>query len=127
MATPEGGETYQGGHTSHTGQLFFDDAVSDEVYATEDYARSSEDGRIGNEEDNIFGEHGDEPGFLLELTGSVDEGFTGAIVIGVDPAAVATEGGMEGGPGGPGGAPPGGAPPGGPGGAPPDGTPPPDA
>ena len=45
-ATPEGGQTYEGGHTAHTGQLFFDDAVSEEVYATDAYARSSEEGRL---------------------------------------------------------------------------------
>jgi protocatechuate 3,4-dioxygenase beta subunit len=127
-ASPEGGQTYQGGHTSHVGQLFFDDATSEAVFATEVYARSSEDGRIGNEEDNIFGEHGDEPGFLVELTGSPADGFTGTITVGVDPTAIATEGGTEGGPGGPGGppggpggTPPGGPPPGGPGGTPPAG------
>ena len=127
-ATPEGGQTYQEDHTSHTGQLFFDDALSEEVYATEAYARTSEEGKLTNDEDNIFGEHGDEPGFLLELTGSPDEGFVGTIAVGVDPTAIASEGGMEGGPGGgpggPGGTPPGGfggPPPGGPGGTPPAG------
>ncbi|MEA2531690.1 MAG: hypothetical protein QOG89_3334 [Thermomicrobiales bacterium] len=121
-ATPEGGETYQGGHTSHTGQLFFDDAISEEVFATEAYARSSENGKITNDEDNIFGEHGDEPGFLVALTGSAAAGFAGTITVGVDPTATAVEGGMEGGAGG---RPPGGSPPaGGPGGPPPDGTPP---
>ncbi len=92
MVTPEGGQTYQGGHTAHVGQLFFDDAISDEVFETEAYARSSDDGKIANDEDNIYGDHGDEPGFLLALTGSVDEGFTGTITVGVDPAAVAVEG-----------------------------------
>src|SRR6185503_17936101 len=83
-ATPEGGQTYQGGHTSHTGQLFFADAISDEVFATEAYARTSQDGKITNDEDNIFGEHGDEPGFLVELTGSAADGFSGTILVGVD-------------------------------------------
>lgn len=128
VATPEGGQTYQGGHTSHTGQLFFDDAISDEVFATEAYARTSEGGKLTNDQDNIFGEHGDEPGFLVELTGSASEGFTGTITVGVDPTAVSAEGGMDGGAGGgptaegPGGG-PGGTPPGGPGGPPPGETP----
>jgi protocatechuate 3,4-dioxygenase beta subunit len=112
VATPEGGQTYTGGHTSHTGQLFFDDAISDEVFATEAYTRSSDQGKITNDEDNIFGEHGDEPGFLVALDGSAADGFTGTITVGVDPTAVAAEGGMDGGagggpPGGPGGTPPG--------------------
>lgn len=127
VATPEGGQTYQGGHTAHVGQLFFDDAISDEVFATDEaYARSSEEGKLTNDEDNIFGEHGDEPGFLLELTGSVDEGFMAAITVGVDPTKIAAEGGMDGGaggrPGDPGGPPPGdGPPPGGLVGTPPAG------
>jgi protocatechuate 3,4-dioxygenase beta subunit len=87
MATPEGGETYQSGHTAHVGQLFFDDAISEEVFATDAYARSSEDGKIGNAEDNIFADHGDDPGFLVELAGSVADGFTGEITVGVDPKA----------------------------------------
>jgi protocatechuate 3,4-dioxygenase beta subunit len=107
-ATPEGGQTYTGGHTSHTGQLFFDDAISDEVFATEAYARSSEQDKITNSQDNIFGDHGDEPGFLVTLDGSAAAGFTGTITIGIDLSAVATEGAMDGGgqPGGPGGTPP---------------------
>ena len=125
VATPEGGQTYQEDHTSHTGQLFFDDAISEEVFATEPYDRSSEEGKLTNDDDNIFGEHGDEPDFLLALTGSAADGFTGTITVGVDPTAIAAEGGTEGGagggPGGPGGPPPGGTPPGGgPGGPPPD-------
>lgn len=121
MATPEGGQTYDGGHTSHTGQLFFDDALTEEVFATEAYARSSEEGKIGNEEDNIFGEHGDEPGFLMQVSGSVADGLVGTITVGVDPAAIAAEGGSDGAAGGgPGGSPPAS----GPGGPPPDGTPP---
>jgi hypothetical protein len=122
VATPAGGQTYQGGHTSHTGQLFFDDAISEHVFATAAYARSSEDGKIGNEADNIFGEHGDEPGFLVALEGVAAAGLGGRITVGVDPTAVATEGGSEGGAGGrPPGPPPDGTPPGGP---PPGGTPP---
>lgn len=124
IATPEGGETYDGGQTSHVGQLFFDDAISDEVFATEAYARSSEDGKLTNDEDNIFGEHGDEPGFLVALTGSVTDGFVGTITVGVDPSKVAAEGGADGGAGGrPPGPPPGGTP----GGPPPDGEGGPDA
>ena len=113
------GETYEGGTTSHTGQLFFADELSDEVFATEAYVRSNEEGKLTNDEDNIFDEHGDEPGFLMETTGSVTDGLIGTIVIGVDPTATSAEGGMDGGAGGgPGG--PGGEPPeGGPGGTPP--------
>lgn len=124
-ATPTGGETYQGGHVSHTGQLFFDDALSDEVFATEAYARTSQDGHIVNEQDNIFGDHGDEPGFLVEITGTATDGLAGTITLGVDPTATPSEGAAGGAPGGggPGGG-PNGTPPGGMGGPPPNGTPP---
>lgn len=113
-ATPIGGQTYQGGHTAHTGQLFFDDAISNQVFATEAYARSSNRGHITNAQDNILDGHADEPGFLVALTGSVDQGFVGTIALGVDPSAVATASGQSGGPGG--------GPPGGPGGSPPSGA-----
>ena len=89
VATPEGGETYQGGRAAHVGQLFFDDATSEEVFTADAYARSSEDGKIANQEDNIFGDHGDDPGFLVELTGSVADGLTGEITVGIDPTAAA--------------------------------------
>ncbi len=110
------GEISEGGTTSHTGQLFFTDILSDEVFATEAYTRTSVAGKITNDEDTIYDEHDDEPGFLVETTGSVADGLSGAIVIGVDPTATTTEsGGQGGGTGGPGGPPPDGAP----GGAPP--------
>ena len=34
----KGGTTYSGGHVSHTGQLFFNDAISGQVYALDPYA-----------------------------------------------------------------------------------------
>ena len=131
IATPEGAETYEGEQTCHVGQLFFADALGDEVFATDAYARASDEGHIFNDEDNIFGEHGDEPGFLVETGGSVTDGLTGMITIGVDPNATAAEGGSDGGAGGRPGTPPGGGPgegpppggPGGPGGTPPAGPP----
>jgi protocatechuate 3,4-dioxygenase beta subunit len=128
VATPEGGETYEGEQTTHVGQLFFDDALSEEVLATEAYDRTADQGHITNDEDNIFGEHGDEPGFLMEVTGSISDGLVGAITVGVDPTrSITVEGGFDGraggtAPGGPSGTPPeGGPPPGGPEGTPPTG------
>lgn len=126
-ATPAGsGNAYAGGQVAHTGQLFFDDAVSDEVYAgVEAYAGRDEAQRLRNEDDNILGDHLDEPGFLVALeplgAEAMDDGFLGTITIGVDSTAIPEP--AEG-PGGPGGPPPGeGGPP--PGGGPPhDGTPP---
>jgi protocatechuate 3,4-dioxygenase beta subunit len=120
----EAGKTYDGGHTSHTGQLFFDDAITDQVLLLEPYAGRPDEQRTTNDQDNILGDHDDEPGFLLSLTPLSDdwltEGLLGTITVSVDPSATSTETGMgggggQGGPGGPGGTPPDG----GPGGPPP--------
>jgi protocatechuate 3,4-dioxygenase beta subunit len=119
----EAGKTYDGGHTSHTGQLFFDDAISDQVFLLEPYADRPDEQRTTNDQDNILGDHEDEPGFLLSLMPLSDDwltdGFLGTITVSVDPSATSTETGMggggQGGPGGPGGTPPDG----GPGGPPP--------
>jgi protocatechuate 3,4-dioxygenase beta subunit len=113
------GRTYEGGHVAHTGQLFFDDAISDQVFGTDAYAGRDDAQRLRNDGDNIFGDHADEPGFLLELTpvttGSIADGLLGTITVGVDPsgtpAATGPGGGGPGGPpaaDGPGGPPPGG-------------------
>jgi protocatechuate 3,4-dioxygenase beta subunit len=121
------GKTYDGGQTVHTGQLFFDDAISDRVFQLEPYAGRPNEMRTTNDEDNILGDHDDEPGFLLDLQPVSDDwltdGFIGTIAISVDPSNVSREsmsGGPVGsGPGGPGGQPPAG----GPGGQPPAGGP----
>ena len=110
---------YEGGHVSHTGQLYFDDAISDEVYAAGGaYAGRADARRLRNDQDGILGEHADEPGFILTLTplvdGSIADGFLGEITIGVDPTATPEPAGFGGGP----------PPDGGPGGPPPDGSPP---
>ncbi len=127
----EAGKTYEGGTTSHTGQLFFDDAISEQVFLLEPYAGRPDEQRTTNDEDNILGDHEDEPGFMLDIVPVSDDwltdGFVGTITISVDPEAVSTETGMGGGGGdgqgsGPGGPPPDGGQ-GGPGGTPPDGAP----
>jgi protocatechuate 3,4-dioxygenase beta subunit len=81
--------TYEGGHFSHTGQIAFDDAVTDEVAQLEPYAsktttftRTLEDGVFGDIEE-------DDPAWFVELT-PVDEadvaaGFTGTMTLGVIP------------------------------------------
>ena len=87
----EAGKTYEGGHTTHTGQLFFDDAVTDRVMLLEPYADRPDEYRTLNESDGILSDHIEEPGFfvtLSELTeGKIEDGFLATIVIGIDPAA----------------------------------------
>jgi protocatechuate 3,4-dioxygenase beta subunit len=100
------GGTAEGGHVAHTGQLFFDDTTSDEVFRTKAYAGRPEDERTLNGEDGILGDHEEEPGFLLELTPDnpdrLEDGFVGLIAVGVDPSATpAAAGGPGGGSGGP--------------------------
>jgi hypothetical protein len=109
-------DTYEGGHVSHTGQLYFEDAISDEIYATaEAYAGRDEAQRLRNEQDGILGESADEPGFILRLSplaaDDMAQGFLGEITIGVDPEAVPDPVGFGGGRPGNGGPPPDGEPP----------------
>jgi protocatechuate 3,4-dioxygenase beta subunit len=103
--------TYEGGTVAHTGQLFFDDAITDEVAQVEPYA-SRGVVRTRNEEDGVLANGFNEPGFFLTLT-RIDEhditaGFVGTVTLGVDPSAISEETGGGGGNGGPGGPPPGG-------------------
>lgn len=51
----------------HIGRLDSSDAISDEVSATGAHARSYEDGKLTNDDHQIFGEHGDEPGCLVPI------------------------------------------------------------
>ena len=105
-------ETYEGGHTAHTGQLFFDETTNDLVFQEEPYSTRVTT-RLANDQDNILGSHDEEPGFLLSLTqvteGTAADGYIGAITLGVDPdvTQAASAGGGGGQPGGPGGNPPG--------------------
>lgn len=84
-------KTYENGTTVHTGQLFFDDAISDDVFLTDAYANRPEDERTLNDEDGILGDHDDDPPFLVALVQvdpeDIAAGFTGIVTIGVDPGA----------------------------------------
>ena len=97
------GDIYIGGHTSHTGQLFFDDSLSDEVYQLEPYSTRTGQ-RTLNTGDNILGDHADEPGFIVDISRIAEDdiagGLVGTITIGVDPSATPQEA-AGGGPGGP--------------------------
>jgi protocatechuate 3,4-dioxygenase beta subunit len=106
----EAGKTYEGGHTTHTGQLFFDDATTDQLMLLEPYAGRPDEYRTLNESDGILSDHIDEPGFFVTLTelteGKMEDGFLATIVIGIDPSAEYADGaggggGPQGGQGGP--------------------------
>jgi hypothetical protein len=118
LATPAGPDagSYEGGHVSHTGQIYFEDATSDEVYDTvEAYAGRDNSQRLRNDQDGILGDHADEPGFILSLTplgaDPLVNGFLGEITIGVDPTATPEPVGFGGGPPPGDGSPPEGGPP----------------
>ena len=64
-----------------TSQLFFDDAISDEVYAFKPYVGNGERG-TRNANDGIFGQSGDQ--ITLALVGSPQTGYTTTFEIGVD-------------------------------------------
>jgi protocatechuate 3,4-dioxygenase beta subunit len=86
-------DSYERGYIAHTGQLFFDDAISDEIYLThEAYAGRDESRRTRNEQDRILDGRMDEPGFLVSLT-PVDEndpcqGYIGVVTVGIDPRPI---------------------------------------
>jgi hypothetical protein len=86
-----------------TSQLFFDDALSDQVFAQAPYAAKGRRDTL-HRTDSIF-----QPELLLDVTQTA-QGFATAFPIGIDLSALGT-GAPGGGPAGPG-APPGGASPG---------------
>jgi protocatechuate 3,4-dioxygenase beta subunit len=68
-----------GGAESYTGQLYFDAAVTDDVYGTEPYnARPGPD--TSNEADGIFGRGGDQTVVSVSPGG---DGYRGAVTLGV--------------------------------------------
>jgi hypothetical protein len=92
----------KGGHVSHTGQLFFDDTVTDEVAKLVPYTLQK-NRRVRNSEDGIYSQAKGSTTIipLQYLTGNGLRGAVkGEITLGVDPNAVSISGG------GPGGGPP---------------------
>jgi protocatechuate 3,4-dioxygenase beta subunit len=82
-----------------TSQLFFDDALSDQVFTQAPYASKGKRDKL-NSTDSIYQD------LLLLTTTKTDQGYAAAFEIGIDPTTVGT--GQSGGNGGPGGPPPGG-------------------
>jgi len=86
-----------------TSQLFFDDALTDQVHALEPYAgKGQRDTRNSN--DNIYSGGGDQ--LLLNLQGEATSGFTGSMSIGLDLTDTEIGASDINSGGGPGGAPP---------------------
>jgi protocatechuate 3,4-dioxygenase beta subunit len=115
--------TYEGGKVNHTGQLFFDDTVAEEIFTLEPYAQHS-GSYTTLDNDMVYDGGGASSGLLtLEAVHKKDpsKGYKGSLTLGVDPDAENTGAGSGGG-----GTPPSGAPGDAPSGAP-TGTPPSDS
>jgi protocatechuate 3,4-dioxygenase beta subunit len=88
------GNRYEGGHISHTGQLFFPEAMTDEIYGKPAYARSQRD-RMRQDADGIFAQDGR----LITPLRALDparlaQGVVAEPVLVVDPAATPPRAGM---------------------------------
>ncbi|SBT90116.1 Dioxygenase [Streptomyces sp. DI166] len=82
---------YEGGHTCHTGQFFFDEASVLAAAEVEPYSTSTTE-RTTLEEDTIYDQSGTTGG-LLKLKynkKNIAKGVTGSITMGVDPDATNT-------------------------------------
>lgn len=81
--------TYLGGRTAHTGQLYFDDEITDQVAQIDPYVQRIETPRTRNSEDGILTRSGTAPGSLyIQLTrkdeDDLSQGFTGTALVGVN-------------------------------------------
>jgi hypothetical protein len=84
--------SYRGGHVCHTGQLLFDESVTDTVYATSPYDTSTV-ARVPNAQDRIYSQQGGKRS-MPKLGGSVGAGITAKIALGVDPSTTPAGVGM---------------------------------
>ncbi len=73
-------KTHVGGDEIHTGQLYFDDSVIDEIATMDPYSKRSSD-RTKNDEDFLFARGGAQS--LLNVTGTPEAHYHAEIVIGV--------------------------------------------
>lgn len=83
------GKTYEGGHVNHVGQVFFDDAQSDEVMQLGEYAKHPGT-RTRNDEDSIYLDGGADQLVTIDPRGSAapEDGFEGTVTLAIDPDAV---------------------------------------
>ena len=98
------GKHYDGGHVSHTGQLFFSEAVSAQVFALAPYNQSTSPVTTHAEDSIYIDQHGASSVLKLKRAGSSlqRDGLRGRIVLGVNPKSTPDPVGVQG----PGGGPP---------------------
>ena len=85
----QSGDTYSGGHVSHTGQLFTSDRHDAEVFALAPYNRNTA-GIVSRNTDGIFRDQGGSSSVLaLTRVGNslARDGFTAKVTLGVGPGA----------------------------------------
>jgi protocatechuate 3,4-dioxygenase beta subunit len=95
LAVHTGGENeegiYEGGMTAHVGQVAFDDAITTQVAAFEPYA-SRTSTFMPTAADGVFASHIDDEHVFVRLEplnpDAVEEGFTGTVLLGIDPASL---------------------------------------
>jgi protocatechuate 3,4-dioxygenase beta subunit len=93
------GEKYTGGHVSHTGQLFFDEDVTNDIAKLQPYSRRFNIRRTLQSEDGIFvSQNGKSTLLALERLQprSNQSGFSGIITLAVDPEATPAPAGRGG-------------------------------
>lgn len=95
-----GGAIYaKGGHVSHTGQLYFNDTLTDTVATISPYS-TRQVRRVRNNEDRIYKDSNGATMIVpIKLVGNdLARGVTGEITVGVDPTATPKPTGFGGGP-----------------------------
>jgi protocatechuate 3,4-dioxygenase beta subunit len=85
-------KSYGGGHVSHTGQIFFNEGVTDSVYATSPYDTSTV-ARVPNAQDRVYSQQGGK-GSMPKFGGSPGAGITAKIALGIDPSSTPAAVGM---------------------------------
>jgi len=80
------GSTYAGGHVSHTGNVFFPQALNDAVALVSPYASGDSNARTLNANDNVWSNQNGSK-YVCTYTGSASSAITASIVLGVDPTA----------------------------------------
>ncbi len=81
-------ESYTGGEVIHTGQLFFDETLNEEIQATSPYSDNMTP-ETALSADSIYDDGGASSGLLTltALGSSVSDGYKATITVGVDSAA----------------------------------------
>lgn len=82
--------SWEGGHTSHTGQLYFPDEFNEKVARTAPY-RDNSVPRTTNEQDFLYTGGNEGPATVMDIerswVGAPGPGVSGTVVLGIDPSA----------------------------------------